>query len=46
MRRVPEQPEEERTTPFPPLKLTAETGDWQGSPEDILTFNTLSLGGV
>eukprot|EP00063_Salmo_salar_P050762 XP_014025597.1 PREDICTED: tripartite motif-containing protein 16-like protein [Salmo salar] len=43
VRRGLEQPEE-GPPPFPPLQVTAETGDWQESPEDLLTFNTLSLG--
>jgi hypothetical protein len=29
---------------FPPLQVTAETGDWQGGLEDTLDFNTPSLG--
>lgn len=41
MRRVLEQPKEESPPPFPLLQVTAETGDWQEGPEDILTFNTL-----
>lgn len=29
---------------FPPLQVTAETGDWQGGIEDLFDFNTPSLG--
>ncbi|XP_071261193.1 tripartite motif-containing protein 16-like [Salvelinus alpinus] len=43
VRRGLEQPEEGQP-PFPPLQVTAETGDGQESPENLLTFNTLSLG--
>jgi hypothetical protein len=29
---------------LPPLQVTVETGDWQGGLEDLLDFNTQSLG--
>jgi hypothetical protein len=29
---------------FPPLQVTAETGDWQEGLEDLLDFNTPNLG--
>ena len=42
VRMVYERPKGEGTPMFPPLQVTAETRDWQGSLEDLLDFNTLS----
>lgn len=39
-----EQPKGEGPPMIPPLQVTAETGDWQGGLEDLLDFNTPSLG--
>jgi hypothetical protein len=39
-----ERPKGEGPPMFPPLQVTAETGDWQGGLEDLLDFNTPSLG--
>jgi hypothetical protein len=39
-----EQPKGEGPPMFPPLQVTAETGNWQGGLEDLSDCNTPSLG--
>ncbi|XP_055766749.1 low affinity immunoglobulin gamma Fc region receptor II-like [Salvelinus fontinalis] len=44
VRGVFERPKREEPPMFPSLQVMAETGDWQGGLEDLLDFNTPSLG--